>query len=59
MLSKLKQNGFLLWLFLNQPIFSRTSPAVLSPSRFWHLHKVQLLKRCWDKDSERKDHPHH
>jgi hypothetical protein len=38
---------FPLWQFLNQPLFDANNKAILNPSRFWYLHRVELLERCW------------
>ncbi|KAB8335559.1 hypothetical protein SD80_004445 [Scytonema tolypothrichoides VB-61278] len=45
---------FPLWEYLNQPVFSHKTKLILSPRRFAHLHRVQLLKRCLAKKFEAK-----
>ncbi|MBE9102415.1 hypothetical protein [Vacuolonema iberomarrocanum] len=37
----------LLWRYMNQPLFSRQSPATLNPQRFWYTYRVKYLERCW------------
>jgi hypothetical protein len=44
---------FPLWEYLNQPVFSHKT--ILSPRRFAHRHRVQLLKRCLAKVCEAKE----
>ncbi len=45
---------FPLWQYLNQPLFSANTKLVLSPRRFAHLHRVELLERCWAKKCDAK-----
>ena len=37
-----------LWQYLNQPLFDNQS--VWDLKFFWYLYKVQLLRKCWDKE---------
>ncbi|ARV62029.1 hypothetical protein BZZ01_28425 [Nostocales cyanobacterium HT-58-2] len=49
--SKIK---FPLWQYLNQPVFGDRIKLVLSPRRFAHLHRLELLERCWAKECDAK-----
>ncbi len=40
-----------LWQYLNQSIFNSQSQSVWHLRRFWYLYKIQLLEKCWHKDS--------
>jgi hypothetical protein len=44
--------SFPFWQFLNQPVFSSSYKLILNPQRFWHVHKVEVLERCWSKAYE-------
>lgn len=41
---------FLLWQYLNQPLFAPNVKTMFNPHRFWHLRRVQFLERCWRND---------
>ena len=58
MTPKQNPNKFPLWQFLNQPLFSSTTKAVLNPRRFWYVYKIELLERCWDREYDSKGHYH-
>jgi hypothetical protein len=45
------------WQYLNQPIFERKS--VWNLDLFWHLYKIQLLNKCWEKECYQKSHPYY
>ena len=49
---------FPLFPYLHQPVFSRTYKTVLNPWRFWYLHQVRYLERCWLREY-RPDEQHH
>jgi hypothetical protein len=49
--SKIK---FPFWQYLNQPVFGEKTKLVLSPRRFAHLHRMELLERCWAKVCDAK-----
>ncbi len=43
--------------YLYQPVFSRNYTTVLNPWRFWYLHQVRYLERCWLRDYRPERHP--
>ncbi len=43
-------SGFPLAEYLNQLLFNPTRKTILNPLKFWHLHKLELLERCWEQD---------
>ncbi|MBG1269304.1 hypothetical protein [Nostoc sp. WHI] len=50
---------FPLWLYLNQPLFSRDTKLVLNPHRFALIWRLQLLERCWAKECDAKGPQQH
>ncbi len=42
------------WEYVNQPIFDRQS--VWKPGQFWYVYKINLLERCWQKESTSQSH---
>ncbi|AFZ35334.1 hypothetical protein Sta7437_1776 [Stanieria cyanosphaera PCC 7437] len=51
---KLLINPF--WYYLNQHLFDHQS--VWNMNLFWHLYKIQLLNKCWNKESSQQSHPY-
>lgn len=47
---------FPLWQYLNQPLFSSKTKAVLNPRRFWYIYKIELLERCLAKQCDSRGH---
>ncbi len=47
MKSTILKLNFPLWQYLNQQVFKPNSPVVLNPYRFWVLHRLHHLERCW------------
>ncbi|MDJ0636461.1 MAG: hypothetical protein QNJ34_25010 [Xenococcaceae cyanobacterium MO_188.B29] len=45
-----------LWQYLNQPLLDNKS--VWDLNFFWYLYKVQLLRKCWDKECLPKGSTH-
>ncbi len=52
MTSKHTKIKFPLWQYLNQPLFSRDTQLIWNPQRFAILWRIQLLERCWKKESD-------
>jgi hypothetical protein len=46
---KPSESIFLIWQFLNQPVFDRQCPLILNPHRFWRFYQMRHLERCWFK----------
>jgi hypothetical protein len=38
------------WQYLKQPVFNPQSESIWDINRFWYLYKIELLKKCWDKE---------
>lgn len=38
---------FLVWAYLNQPLFNRNRPLILNPRYFFYLCQIQYLERCF------------
>jgi hypothetical protein len=51
MFFKLKQISLLVWHYLRQPLFERSEQTAFGLNRFLYLHRLQMLERCWQKDS--------
>jgi len=51
---KIRQITLPMWEYVNQPIFDRHS--VWKPNRFWYVYKINLLERCWQKESASQNH---
>jgi hypothetical protein len=47
---------FPLFPYLHQPVFSHSYKTVLNPWRFWRLHQVRYLERCWLRDYSPEQH---
>ncbi|MBE9166867.1 hypothetical protein IQ238_04730 [Pleurocapsales cyanobacterium LEGE 06147] len=45
------------WHYLNQPLIDERS--VWNLRYFLYFYRVQLLRRCWDKEYSQKSYPHH
>jgi hypothetical protein len=48
---------FPLWQYLNQPLFT-SKKVFLHPRRFAYFYRVELLKRCWEKQCDAKGSSH-
>ncbi|BAU65024.1 hypothetical protein STA3757_24030 [Stanieria sp. NIES-3757] len=51
---KLVINPF--WYYLNQHLCDPQS--VWNMSLFWHLYKIKLLNKCWNKECSQQSHPY-
>ncbi|PSN12771.1 hypothetical protein C7293_18810 [filamentous cyanobacterium CCT1] len=43
--------------YLYQPVFCRTYKTVYNPWRFWYLHQVRFLERCWLREYRPEQQP--
>jgi hypothetical protein len=46
-----------LWQYLNQSILDHQS--IWNLNHFWYLYKIQLLRRCWNKQASPKSNPYY
>ena len=37
---------FPIWQYLNQPLWNKAYPLMLSPARYWQQYKVAYLDSC-------------
>ncbi|MDA0672423.1 MAG: hypothetical protein O3C67_01775 [Cyanobacteria bacterium] len=47
-----KNNGFPLWKYLTQPVFSQSYVTRLNPWKFWRVYRIQYLERCLEKECQ-------
>jgi hypothetical protein len=38
------------WQYLQQPVFNSEAQSIWNINRFWYLYKIELLKKCWNKE---------
>ncbi|MDF5714259.1 MAG: hypothetical protein PUP92_24475 [Rhizonema sp. PD38] len=57
MTPKYNKIKFPLLQYLNQPLFSYQTKLIWNPRRFLYAHRVELLRRCWLRESDAKG-PH-
>jgi hypothetical protein len=59
MAPKFNNIKFPLWHYLNQPLFSRDTKLIWNPLSFAAIWRIQLLERCWTKESDAKGPQQH
>jgi hypothetical protein len=56
MFFKIQQICHPAWQYLNQPIGEPLNQSIWNPKQFLYLYKIQLLEKCWQKDSHSQTH---
>lgn len=47
------------WHYLNPPVFDSENPTIWKPIKFSANANIEILKKCWELESNPKNYPNH